>query len=243
MTLAELKISAITRVRRRSPDDENRSEPGRGSEGQKGHHKKTRHSLEISLTITNEIQQAVYDTTLAVLANDERALKEISETQAEAMQIAVTFLLDALLYATEEENLTPRELGRLSGLIHLEALGVVAGGAGVAAKASKVPKITRFLDRMSDLAKNTKMPAGMRRSLQKAIDAPKNAIAVTTELAGSDNRLAEAISWIKPRKVMYDVVVHGTPDAFKVLHGYHKRDTHILQLTGGFARILCCEMA
>ena len=39
-----------------------------------------------------------------------------------------------------------------------------------------------------------------------------------TELIGKGDRLAQAAQWIKPQNGVYDVLIHGTPDAFHVLH-------------------------
>ncbi len=43
-------------------------------------------------------------------------------------------------------------------------------------------------------------------------------MAAGTELIGKGDKLAQAVKWIKPQSGVYDVVVHGTPDAFHVLH-------------------------
>ena len=43
-------------------------------------------------------------------------------------------------------------------------------------------------------------------------------MAAGTELIGKGDKLAQAAKWIKPQKGVYDVVVHGSADAFHVLH-------------------------
>ncbi len=43
-------------------------------------------------------------------------------------------------------------------------------------------------------------------------------MAAGTELIGNGDKLAQAAKWIKPQKGVYDVVVHGSSDAFHVLH-------------------------
>ena len=139
---------------------------------------------EVAGRIASEIQQLSYDTTLAVLTGDERALNEVSDTLASSMRIAGTFILDALLYATELE---PRDIGRLVGMITFEALGIAAGGAGVAAKIGKAPKVVQFVDRMADVAKNAKVPAPLRNVLQKTIDAPVGGVRRIVGIQGLKN--------------------------------------------------------
>jgi hypothetical protein len=51
-----------------------------------------------------------------------------------------------------------------------------------------------------------------------AIDDAEDVVAAGANLIGSGDQLGGAVGWVKPEEGFFDVLVHGSPDSFHVLH-------------------------
>ena len=86
--------------------------------------------------------------------------------------------------------------------------------------------------------------------LYKAYQGASNAIPASTRLVGAGDRLGDAAKWVKPIEGTFDVVVHGSENAFHVLHknqwveiNHRSLATFVKKqgYTGGDVRLISCS--
>ncbi len=198
--------------------------------------------------------------------------------EASAAMKVVIVVCKALNWPFEVLGLAVKGLVRLASLLKTATVGLVktlgkAGGAlakevieGIESIAKELTTVTRELETAAkegkgitsagenaaakDVAKTSEKAVAEGATETAGKEAAKEPVQMA-QLVGQGDKLAEAAKWVKPEAGYFDVVVHGSPDSFLVLHNgkwveLNQRSMKTFLKTQGYKegtpiRLISCE--